>query len=67
MTGSIKVLKNGFGFITTADAEGDVFFHASSLDGVEFDSLQEGQELSFEIGEGNNGKKQAINVTLVEA
>jgi len=67
MTGSIKVLKNGFGFITTADAEGDVFFHASSLVDVDFDSLQEGQELSFEIGEGNNGKKQAINVTLVEA
>ena len=67
MTGQIKVLKNWFGFISTADAEGDVFFHASSLEGVAFDDLVEGQELSFEIGEGNNGKKQAVNVTAVEA
>jgi len=66
MKGSIKVLKNGFGFISTAEQEGDVFFHASSLEGVAFDDLQEGQELSFEIGEGNNGKQQATNVMLVE-
>jgi len=66
MKGSIKVLKNGFGFIAQEGAD-DVFFHASQLEGVEFNSLQEGQELSFDIGEGNNGKPQAINVTLAEA
>lgn len=65
MTGTIKVLKEGFGFITV-DGQDDVFFHANNLEGVDFNDLQEGQTLSFEIGEGRNGKTQAINVTLVD-
>jgi len=65
MTGTIKVLKEGFGFITV-DGQDDVFFHANNLEGVDFNDLQEGQTLSFEIGEGRNWKQQAINVTLVE-
>jgi CspA family cold shock protein len=65
MTGTIKVLKEGFGFITV-DGQDDVFFHANNLEGVDFNDLQEGQTLSFEIGEGRNGKQQAVNVTLVD-
>lgn len=65
MTGTIKVLKEGFGFITV-DGQDDVFFHANNLEGVDFNDLQEGQTLSFEIGEGRNGKTQAVNVTLVD-
>jgi len=65
MQGSIKVLKNGFGFIASEETEGDVFFHASQLEDIEFNALQEGNEVSFEIGDGNNGKKQALNVRLV--
>ncbi len=65
MTGTIKVLKEGFGFITV-DGQDDVFFHANNLEGVDFNDLQEGQTLSFEIGEGRNGKEQAVNVTLVD-
>lgn len=65
MEGIIKVLKEGFGFIKTEDQAGDVFFHAKNLIGTDFDSLQEGQTLSFEIGEGNNGKQQALKVQLV--
>jgi len=63
--GTIKMLKNGFGFIKTE--EGDVFFHANNLvEGVEYDSLEEGMTLSFEMGEGRDGKAQAINIELVE-
>lgn len=65
MTGTIKVLKTGYGFITT-EGQDDVFFHAKNLSG-EFDDLEEGMTLSFEVGEGNNGKQQAINVEIVEA
>lgn len=65
MTGTIKVLKEGFGFITV-DGQDDVFFHANNLEDVDFNNLQEGQTLSFEIGEGRNGKSQAVNVTLVD-
>lgn len=62
MQGTIKVLKEGFGFIKTDG--NDVFFHANNLQWVEFDDLAEGNEVEFEIGEGKNGKKQAVNVTL---
>jgi len=65
MKGTIKVLKEGFGFIKSEEAENDVFFHANNLEGVEFNDLNEGETLEFEIGEGKNGKEQAINVTLV--
>ena len=63
MQGIIKVLKEGFGFITSEETKDDTFFHASSLQGVSFDELAVGDTLYFEIGEGNNGKTQATNVT----
>ncbi len=66
MKGTIKVLKEGFGFITTTESNGDVFFHANNLEGVDFNDLNEGQTLEFEVGEGRNGKEQAMNVTLVQ-
>lgn len=64
MIGTIKVLKEGFGFIKSAESEQDVFFHANNLVWVEFDDLAQGNEVSFEIGEGKNGKTQAIDVQL---
>ena len=62
--GAIKILKDGYGFITTE--EGDVFFHANNLVGIEYDVLEEGMVLSFEMGEGRNGKEQAVDVELIE-
>lgn len=64
MIGTIKVLKEGFGFIKSSDSEQDVFFHANNLEWVEFDDLSEGTEVSFEIWEGKNGKTQWINVQI---
>ena len=66
MKGTIKVLKQGFGFIQSEESENDVFFHANNLQDVDFDSLNEGETLEFEVGEGQNGKEQAINITLVQ-
>lgn len=65
MEGTIKVLKEGYGFITSNDTDGDTFFHAKGLVNADFNNLKVGDTLSFEIGEGNNGKQQAINVELV--
>ncbi len=67
MKGTIKVLKEGYGFITSEETDGDTFFHANNLVDVEFNSLEVGNELEFEVGEGNNGKMQAVDVRLVEA
>ncbi len=64
MIGTIKVLKEGFGFIKSEENDQDVFFHANNLVWVEFDDLAQGNEVSFEIGEGKNGKTQAIDVQL---
>jgi len=66
MEGTIKVLKERFGFIKSEENEGDIFFHANNLEWSEFDDLSEGDTLSFEIGEGKNGKSQAINISLVQ-
>jgi CspA family cold shock protein len=65
MKGNIKVLKEGFGFLSV-EGRDDVFFHANNLDGVEFDDLSIDDTLEFELAEGKNGKQQADNVTLVQ-
>jgi len=62
MEGTIKVLKEGFGFITSSETQNDVFFHASSITNKEFRDLKVWDKLNFEIWEGNNGKKQAIDI-----
>ena len=53
--------EKGFGFIEVEGGD-DVFVHFSAIEGEGFKSLDEGQEVSFEIVEGNRGP-QAANVT----
>jgi CspA family cold shock protein len=55
--GTIKKLTDkGFGFIAT-DTGDDVFFHMSALNGTQFDELREGQNVTFEIGNGPKGPR----------
>ena len=51
----------GFGFITPEDGSKDVFVHFSSIQGEGFKTLSEGQNVEFEIQEGQKGPS-AINV-----
>lgn len=62
-TGKVKWFNSekGFGFIEVEGGE-DVFVHFSAIQGEGFKTLEEGQEVSFEIVEGNRGP-QAANVT----
>jgi len=65
--GTIKrLMDRGFGFIKTEEQEGDLFFHRNDIEGVEFASLREGQEVEFEIGRGRDGRQQALKVKLAQ-
>ncbi|MCM3740478.1 cold-shock protein CspD [Oceanobacillus luteolus] len=62
MTGKVKWFnaEKGFGFIEREDGD-DVFVHFSAIQADGFKTLEEGQEVEFEIVEGNRGP-QAANV-----
>ena len=53
--------EKGFGFIAREDGD-DVFVHFSAIQGDGFKTLEEGQQVSFDIVQGNRGA-QAENVT----
>lgn len=62
--GTIKRLTDkGFGFIDVG-TDKDLFFHSSSLEGVSYDDLREGQKVSFNKAQGQKGPC-AENVQLV--
>jgi len=64
LKGSIKriVGDRGFGFISAEDGS-EVFFHRSSVEGIEFESLQEGANVEFDTEEGPKGPR-AANVKM---
>jgi len=57
--------KRGFGFIAQ-DSGQDVFVHFSSIQGKGYKTLNEGEEVSFEVVTSDRGLK-AQNVTRAEA
>lgn len=64
MQGKVKWFnaEKGFGFIEKEDG-GDVFVHFSAIQSEGFKTLEEGQDVQFEVVEGDRGP-QAVNVTL---
>lgn len=48
------VTDKGFGFIKIEGAK-DLFFHSNELDGVDFDSLRQGDKVTFEMADGPKG------------
>lgn len=52
--------EKGYGFIEREDGD-DVFVHFSAIQGDGFKTLEEGQDVSFEIEQGQRGL-QATNV-----
>ena len=63
--GTVKWFSNekGYGFIARTDGE-DVFVHYTAIGGDGYKTLNEGQEVEFEIVEGPKGE-QAANVRPV--
>ncbi|MBM7577381.1 cold-shock protein CspD [Jeotgalibacillus terrae] len=64
--GKVKWFNNekGYGFLEVEGGD-DVFVHFTAVQGDGYKSLEEGQEVSFEIIEGNRGP-QAANVVKKE-
>ena len=54
----------GYGFISREDGD-DLFVHYSEIQMQGFKTLQEGQQVEFDITQGQNGKKQASNVHVI--
>ena len=61
--GKVKWFSNqkGYGFITSEDGK-DVFVHYSAVAGDGYKTLEEGQEVNFEVTQGTKGE-QATNVS----
>ena len=56
----------GFGFIEQTDGSGDVFCHFSAIRGSGYRNLNEGDEVEFEVEQGQKGL-QARDVTVTNA
>ena len=61
--GMVKWFSNqkGYGFITPSDGKKDVFVHHSGINGDGYKTLDEGQNVEFEVENGPKGP-QASNV-----
>jgi CspA family cold shock protein len=64
LKGTVKKLirDRGFGFITAEDGK-EVFFHRSDLVEADFDTMEEGASVTFDLESGAKGPR-AVKVTL---
>ena len=56
--------EKGFGFITSEEGK-DLFVHFSEIQKEGFKTLEEGQQVTFDVKEGQKGP-QAANVVVVK-
>ena len=57
--------QKGFGFIQPDDGSKDVFVHISALERAGLSNLNEGQQVTFDVQRGQQGKTSAINLQAV--
>ncbi len=67
-TGTVKFFNaiRGFGFIEPEDGSKDAFVHISAVERAGLSSLSEGQKVSYELQQGQNGKSSAENLSIIE-
>jgi len=66
-TGTVKWFNTtkGYALIAPDESNTDVFVHISAVQNSGMTDLQEGQQVSYELEEGKNGKTAAINLKAV--
>ncbi|QUS56172.1 cold-shock protein [Pseudovibrio brasiliensis] len=55
----------GFGFIAPEDGSKDVFVHISAVERSGLSTLADGQEVTFELESGRDGRQSAVNLETV--
>ena len=63
-TGTVKWFnaQKGYGFITPSDGSRDVFVHISAVERAGLSTLKDGQQVSFDLERGQQGKTSAVNL-----
>ncbi|SMO97606.1 cold-shock protein [Paracoccus laeviglucosivorans] len=64
--GTVKFFnaQKGFGFIAPEGGGNDVFVHVSAVESAGLQSLNDGQEVSFEVERGRDGRQSAVNLSI---
>jgi CspA family cold shock protein len=64
--GKVKWFSNqkGYGFITPESGAKDVFVHHSAIQGEGYKTLEEGQEVEFDVEQGPKGEQATKVVKL---
>ncbi|HVY17150.1 MAG TPA: cold-shock protein [Rhodopila sp.] len=57
--------QKGYGFIQPDDGSKDVFVHISALERAGLPTLNEGQQVTYEVERGQQGKISAVNLQAV--
>ena len=58
--------QKGYGFINPDDEGRDVFVHITAVQNSGLNELNEGQRVSYELAEQQNGRVAAVDLSLVE-
>jgi CspA family cold shock protein len=69
MRGTVKWFSSekGYGFISREDGGDDVFVHFTGIAGTGYKSLEEGQQVTFDIEtDTKNNKPSAVNVLVAK-
>jgi CspA family cold shock protein len=67
-TGTVKWFNptKGYGFIEPEDGGKDAFVHISAVERAGLSTLNEGQKVSYELQEGQNGKTSAEDLSVLD-
>jgi cold shock protein len=67
-TGTVKFFNTdkGYGFIAPDGGGEDSFVHISAVQAAGMDTLDKEQRVNYEVEEGRNGKKSAVNLSAAD-